>query len=60
MLDGWKTYIGGAGFILTGVGSMLMNWYNNNPIGYEENIALIMAGISIIGGRSALKKVEAK
>lgn len=56
MLEGYKTYIGGAGFILVGLGSMLKNWYLGDPVGYEINFSLIFTGISIIGGRSAYAK----
>lgn len=58
MLDGYKTHLGGAGFILVGVGTTLSQYYEGAPITWNENIALIAAGISIIGGRSAYKKAH--
>lgn len=56
VLDGYKTYLGGAGFIMSGVGGILVSWYNGDPIAWETNIAMISAGVSIIGGRSAFQK----
>ena len=57
MLDGYKTYIGGAGFILSGVGGICISWYQGTPINWDIQLAQIWAGISIIGGRSAFKKM---
>lgn len=58
MLEGYKTYLGGAGFILSGIGGILTTWYNGNPINWEIQLSQIWVGISIIGGRSALKKIK--
>ena len=49
MLEGYKTLIGGIGFIITGVGTFIMQWYNGDAITYEANLALIATGLSIIG-----------
>ena len=54
MIDGYKTYIGGIGFILTGIAAFAIQWYNGDPIQYEVNLGLIATGWSIIGFRSAV------
>ncbi len=56
IVDGYKTELGGAGFILTGVGKTLVEWYEGEPIQWEHNLGLVWIGITIIGGRSAAKK----
>jgi len=60
VLDGKKTYIGGAGAILIGIGKALYDWYNGtfatDP--WTEYGSWLIAGWTIIGGKSALKKLE--
>lgn len=55
-LDGYKTYLGGAGFIMSGLGAILVPWYEGSAIDYQNAFNLIWIGITIIGGRSYLKK----
>ena len=55
MLEGYKTYIGGAGFLLTGIGGICTDWYNGNAFNIEW-LYTIWTGITIIGGRKAYKK----
>ena len=57
MLDGLKTYIGGIGFILVGVGSALVQIYNGEPIDIEKSAGLVLTGWSLIGIRSGIKKI---
>jgi len=59
-LDGYKTYIGGAGFILTGIGGILKDWYEGN-LNYEMvlvYIGLISTGITVIGGANKVEKLR--
>jgi hypothetical protein len=57
MLEGYKTYIGGIGFILMGVGGILAQIYEGKPVDLEKGLGLIITGWSIIGIRSGIKKV---
>ena len=57
MLDGSKTYIGGIGAILIGVGKFFFDYYNGTPLDTAEYLKWILAGWTIIGGRSALTKI---
>jgi len=56
-LDGYKTYIGGAGAILVGVGHFMYDWYLGDFQSIETYLAWIIIGWTIIGGKSALKKI---
>lgn len=56
MLDGYKTYVGGIGAILSGIGYVLWNAYEGNPIDWNIAGGWIIAGWTIIGGRSAYAK----
>jgi len=56
MLDGYKTYIGGIGLILTGIGKAMSDYYAGIPIDWQVIMGMIFAGISIMGFRSAIKK----
>ena len=49
MLDGYKTLIGGIGFILMGIASFAVQWYNGDPFTYEVNFGYMVAGWSLIG-----------
>ena len=51
MLNGYLTYIGGAGFVLVGIYQLL------TVEDKQTGINSILAGIAIIGGRRALNKV---
>lgn len=58
-VDGYKMYIGGVGFILWGLSDILLNVYSpNHPINWEVTIGKFITGWTIIGGRSALGKME--
>ena len=57
MLDGYKTYIGGAGFILTGVGGILTDWYEGSSFNVNW-LYTIWGGIAIIGGYSKYKRTN--
>ena len=57
-LDGNKTYIGGTGAILVGIGKFMYDWYMGNIQPTEEYLMWIIAGWTIIGGKSALKKIK--
>jgi len=54
MLNGWKTYIGGIGAILTGLGTLVYSASQEIPIDWNQIMGWIIAGWSIIGGRSYL------
>lgn len=56
MLDGYKTYIGGASFIINGISILGIAWFKGDEIPVVIAWGLISTGISIIGGRSAFKK----
>lgn len=58
MLDGYKTYIGGAGAILVGIGKAMYDWHNGSLQPAEEYITWIILGWTIIGGKSALNKIK--
>ena len=57
-IDGMKTYIGGVGFILWGIADILIAVYEGKPVDFTVSIGKILAGWSIIGGRSAIGKIE--
>ena len=59
-LNGKKTYIGGIGAILIGIGKLMYDWYNGNVQPAETYFAWFVAGWTIISGRHAIKKVEEK
>lgn len=50
-------YIGGAGAILIGVGSIMYDWYTGKFQSVEFYAGWLILGWSIIGGRSAAEKV---
>ncbi len=52
MLTGLKTYLGGYGLILTGIGGML-----TGKIGPVEGFGMVATGLSIVGARSFGQKV---
>ena len=56
-LDGKKTYLGGIGAILVGLGQLLYDYYNGTLKDYQSYLSWIIAGWTIIGGRSALNKI---
>lgn len=56
-IDGKKTYLGGTGAILVGVGKFLYDWYYGTYQAPEAYLSWIIAGWTIIGGRSAAKKL---
>ena len=56
-LDGKKTYIGGAGFILVAVGTAMIAFYEGTPIDWKALAEEFFAGVTIIGGRSAIAKI---
>jgi len=58
LLDGYKTYIGGAGAIIVGIGKAMYDWYNGSLQPVEEYLTWIILGWTIIGGKSALKKLK--
>ena len=55
-IDGKKTYIGGAGAILVGIGNLLYDWYRGDIKNIEFYMTWIITGWTIISARSALKK----
>ncbi len=59
VLDGYKTYIGGACFILGAVATVGKSYYLGELIDWNVIILEIGTGISIIGGRSAFSKAHA-
>lgn len=50
-------YIGGAGAILIGVGHIMHDWYNGTYQPLEFYLMWLIAGWTIIGGRSVATKV---
>ncbi len=52
MLNGWKTYIGGAGLILIGIGSLL-----THQLGYVQAATDIALGLVAVGARSFGQKI---
>lgn len=56
-IDGYKMYIGGAGFILWGISDILIGIYEGTHIDFNIALGKIMGGWSIIGGRSAMDKI---
>lgn len=56
-LDGYKMYIGGIGAILVGVGHFMYDWYLGEFQSIDFYLWWIIAGWSIIGGKSALNKI---
>ena len=58
LLNGNKTYIGGTGAILIGIGKVMYDWYIGDIQPAEEYLTWIIIGWTIIGGRSALKKLK--
>jgi hypothetical protein len=58
MLEGYKTYIGGACFILGAVATVGKAFYNGTFADIDWNIIAVEVGtgISIIGGRAVLKE----
>ena len=59
-LNGKKTYIGGIGAILIGIGKLAYDWYNGSIQPLETYLTWIIAGWTIISGRHAVKKIEEK
>lgn len=55
-LSGWKTYIGGAGFICAGIADILIPVYEGTIIDWNTALGLIFGGIAIIGGGHKLQK----
>jgi len=56
-LQGKKTYLGGIGAILVGLGQLLYDYHNGTLKDYQQYLSWIIAGWTIIGGRSALNKI---
>ena len=59
-MTGWKTKLGGAGMILSGLG-MLIGGYVANPINGEmmaEGVTLISAGLAAIGIGHKIEKAK--
>ena len=57
-ISGYKTYLGGVGFILWGVSDIFLSIYNNKPADWNIVIGKFITGWTIIGGRSAIGKIE--
>ena len=57
-INGYKSYIGGVGAIAIGVGKFLYDWSTGNIQAYEVYLTWIIAGWTIIGGRSAIGKIH--
>lgn len=57
-LDGKKTYIGGIGAILVGIGKAMYDWYNGTLQPADSYLSWVIAGWVIISGRHAIKKIE--
>jgi len=55
LLDGYKTYFGGAGFILMGIAKCFVEWYEGTPVDWTINFGLIITGWTIIGGRNVVE-----
>ena len=49
ILTGYKTYIGGAGFILIGVGNAAVGYYETGVVDWSSAIGYIATGLTIIG-----------
>jgi hypothetical protein len=58
-VDGKKLYGLGVAMVLAGLSGMYINWYNGHPIG-DADWQLVIGGWAIIGGKSAIKKLEPK
>jgi len=57
-IDGYKTYIGGACFILNGIAQAGISWYNGQVIDWNVVMASVGTGLGIIGiGHKIEKKV---
>lgn len=52
MLSGWKTYIGGAGLILSGLGGIL-----HGDVSLVSGLTTISLGIVAVGGRAFGQKL---
>lgn len=57
MLNGYKTFIGGSGAILTGIGMLAYNVVEGNKIDWNIIMGWIVSGWTIIGGRSAVNTI---
>ena len=57
-IDGNKSYIGGVGAIAVGVGKFLYDWSTGNIQPIETYATWIVAGWTIIAGRSAINKLK--
>ena len=59
-LEGKKTYIGGIGAFLIGLGKLAYDWYNGqiSTDPWLEYGSWFVAGWTIISGRKAIKKLE--
>jgi len=58
LLDGYKVYIGGAGAILVCVGHFMYDWYLGDFQSIDFYLWWLIAGWTIIGGRSAAEKIR--
>jgi len=56
-LNGRKTYIGGIGAILIGVGKYAYDWHMGSLMPIEEYLSWVVAGWTIMGFRSGIKKI---
>ena len=56
-LNGKKTYIGGIGFIASGVADICIAFYEETVIDWNIAIGKILGGIVIIGGGHKLQKL---
>ena len=49
ILEGYKTYIGAAGVMLTAIGKVMADWYYGNPIDFAGFFATFSVGLGILG-----------
>ena len=56
MLKGKKTYIGGIGTMLVGIGNAMVAYYNGTPIDWNIVCVAVFGGLSIIGFRSKMEQ----
>lgn len=57
LIDGKKLYIVGSLMMLTGLSKMGLDLLNGQPVN-EADWKLTLEGFAIIGGKSALRKLE--
>lgn len=57
-LDGYKAKIGGAAFILTGLGLIAKDLSDGGTFQPMEGWKMILAGWALVAGKSALEKLQ--